>query len=375
MIVRARTALTLAVFGAALLAAGPLSGQQSGPTRIVPTNAVLITGYGTVGFTYRPAKGEGAVPSAFQTGISPIFLFQFQDRILFEAELEFELEEGVTATNLEYAQADIMVSDNLVLVIGKSLLPFGIFGERIHPSWINKMATAPPLFGHGGTGFGAPPVLGIPRDVGFVARASFPAGPVQIGLNGFVTNGFQAEEHAEEGEEEEEGEIPEVGLLASSEDITNQKMFGGRVDVVLAPWAEINISSFSGTYDARDRLYMTGFDVAGELRRNGFEFRGEYVRTRQDFETNVGISDQVRSGFYSQLSYRDGAWEPVLRYTKIFDNEIDGETEISAAAQTAIGVSYWINPSVAVMSSFEFNREDAVVMDNNRFNIHMAFGF
>lgn len=31
-------------------------------------------------------------------------LFQISDRFLFEAELEFELEEGITETGLEYAQ-------------------------------------------------------------------------------------------------------------------------------------------------------------------------------------------------------------------------------------------------------------------------------
>ena len=384
---------------AALVGAGLGSGleaQERAPDRIVPTNAVVISGYGTVGYSYQPGGDHDAVPAAFQSSISPVFLFQFQDKILFEAELEFELEDGVTATSLEYAQADIMVNDNLTLVAGKFLIPFGVFGERLHPTWINKLATMPPIFGHHGSGFGAEPLMSIPTDVGVMARAAFSAGPWQIGLNGYVTNGFQAEEHDEGGAEEEphgaaarisplgpggilrnseEGEIPEIGLPATSGDVTNNKMVGGRLDIFLPPILEFNISSFTGKYDEHDELDMSGFNFAGELREGGFEARGEYVMTWQDFEGHEGMEQLKRSGFYSQLSYRSGPWQPVVRYTKIFDDELGDEIELTAASQTAFGIDYWITPSVAVMTSYEFNREDAFTLDNDRFNLHLALGF
>jgi hypothetical protein len=376
MKVRTPWAWSLAIVGALGLAV-PLQGQERGPDRIVPTNAVVITGYGTLGYAHRPADGESAVPSAFQASFSPIFLFQFQDRILFQGELEFEIEEGVTETSLEFAQADVILTDNLSLTAGKFLLPFGVFGRRLHPSWINKMATTPPLFGHDVTGFGAEPLLAIPADVGVMAQAAFAAGDLQIGLNGYITQGYQAEEHDEGGGEAqlEEEEVPGFGLPASSEDLTNNKMVGGRLDIALPPWAEINFSAFGGKYDERDLLDLTAFNVAAELRRSGLEFRAEYLRTRQEFEGHEGLSERVRSGVYTQLSYRVREWESVLRFTKIFDDEIDGIAETTAATQLAIGLDYWIGPSVAVISSYEFNREDALNLDNDRLNIHLAFGF
>jgi hypothetical protein len=364
----------------------PLTAQERGPDRIVPTNAVVITGYATVGQSYQP---EGGLPSAFMSTVSPVFLFQFQDKLLFETELEFELEDGATATSLEYAQADIMVSDRVTVVAGKFLLPFGIFGERIHPTWINKLATMPPIYGHGENGFGAAPLMAIPSDVGVMARATLQAGRWHIGLNAYMSNGFQVEEGGH-GEEEATSaqsafratrpatvpEVPKVELIGTSGDNTNNKMVGGRVDLFLPPFVEVNLSGFTGKYDADDRLSMKGLNVAGEMRRWGFEARGEFLATWQDFETpGQGISRLKRSGLYSQLTYRMGPWEPVVRFSKIFDDEFGNVTELSAASQTALGIDYWITPSVAVMTSYEFNREDAFTLDNDRFNLHLAFGF
>ena len=62
----------------------PLAATAQG-NRIVPTNEVVITGYGTVGYTL-DTQGENA--NRFTSSVSPVFLFQFQDRVLFEAEFE-----------------------------------------------------------------------------------------------------------------------------------------------------------------------------------------------------------------------------------------------------------------------------------------------
>ena len=252
------------------------------------------------------------------------------------------------------------------------------------------MATMPPIFGHEGTGFGADPIMDIPADVGAMARTSFQVGSAIIGFNGYMTNGFQAEAHDEGGEtghdegasairavpEGGEGdEIPGIGIPASSGDVTNNKMVGGRLDIALPPWAELNISTFTGKYDEQDRLAMTGFDLAAELRRSGFEARGEYVRTRQDFEGDEGVHQLDRSGFYVQAAYRSGPWESVVRFTRIFNDRIGDETDINGASQFALGLDYWIGPSVAVMTSYEFNRETGLTIDNDRLNIHLAFGF
>ena len=82
---------------------------------------------------------------------APIFHFQFSDRVLFEGELEIETNaDGETEIATEYATIDLILNDYMALVAGKFLSPIGQFRQNIHPSWINKLPTAPVGFGHGG---------------------------------------------------------------------------------------------------------------------------------------------------------------------------------------------------------------------------------
>ncbi|MCH8143263.1 MAG: porin [Gemmatimonadetes bacterium] len=358
------TSTTRAGVGLALLlCTGLTTGLDA--QRIIPTNQVLITGYGTVGYGYQ-TQGENI--NAFTSSMNPIFLFQFQDRVLFEAEFEFALEGGVTETGLEYAQLDFIATDNLTFVAGKFLLPFGVFGDRLHPTWINKFSTAPPIYGHHVSAFGAEPLLPILSDMGVMVRGVVNAGRFNLGINMYAVQGPSIEGDPTE-------EVPELEFLASSEDGNTNKMLGGRLDIALPPWAELNVSYFNGDYDDQNVLDFTGWNVAGELRTSGFELRGEYIQTRQEIEQPTGFPTLVRQGFYGQAAYRIDAWEPVFRWTQVFDSKLDGTVTDQGAWQAGFGLDYWFSPSIAFMVGYEVNREDVVEVDNDRLVMHIAFGF
>lgn len=194
-----RAAVLLLVVGIPLglataphLAAQEDEEQKDDQSRIVPTNHAVLTGYGTAGWFYRSDD-----VNAFTASFNPIFLYQFLDRFLFEVEFEFELQGGVTETGLEYAQLDYVATDNLTLVAGKFLLPFNVFGERLHPTWINKFPTAPPIYGHHVADFGAEPLLPILSDVGVMARATVVPGRWLLSANVYGVQGPAIEEHEE----------------------------------------------------------------------------------------------------------------------------------------------------------------------------------
>ncbi len=345
----------------------PTLAQDGEGSRIIPSNAVVISGYGTVGYLYRTEKD--ALPSTFSASFAPIFLFQFQDRILFESELEFDVADGVTQTGLEYAQLDVIASDHVVLVGGKFLVPFGVFGERLHHTWINKFATPPPLYGHHTSEFGAEPLLPVLSDLGVMAKASIERGPWALTLNGYVTQGPSIE--ADEGPVV----VPELEFLGSTGDANHNKMVGGRLDVALPPWMEVNISVLNADYDENSVLDFTAWNVAAEARHKGWEVRGAYIDTHQEYETLTRFPTHQRSGFYAQASFRRGPWEPVFRFTKMFDDEIDGTPDETAARQLAFGIDYWFSPSVALMAGYEVNREGGIRIRNDRLVVHLAFGF
>lgn len=353
-------------------------GSQPGddqPTtqRVVPTNSFLVSGYGTVGYL---ARTEGDKANAFTASFNPILLFQFQDKILFEAELEFEVEDGITETGLEFAQLDYVATDNVTLVAGKFLLPFGVFSERIHPTWINKFPSSPPIYGHGGGQFGVEPLLPILADIGVMGRATVTPGPWQLGLSAYVTQGPAVEGEFEQPGEGEEGfGAPEFEFPASSGDNNTGKMPGFRVDIALPPWVEVNGSFLNGDYDDEGVLDFTAWNVAAELRYAGFEARGEYLQVRQEFETPEGFPTVRRQGFYAQASYRTGPWEPVVRWTQVFDDKVNGATVSEGAWQAGFSLDYWFSPSVALMAGYELNREDGIELENDRFLVHIAFGY
>lgn len=347
-----------------LVASVPASAvAQSRSDRIVPTANIVATGYGTVGYVYRT---DGDNENEFTAAFNPIFLYQFEDRILFEAEFEFELEGGVTETGLEYAQIDYIVGDALVLVAGKFLLPFGVFGERLHPTWINKFPTAPPVFGHHVSEFGREPIIPVLSGIGVMARVTARPGPARIALNAYITNGPAAEEGGEG--------IPELVFPSSSEDNNTNKMLGGRLDVALGT-AELNLSFFNANYDENNLLDLTGWNVAGEYRYDRLSVRGEYIQLRQEFETFEGFPTVRRHGLYAQAAYRVGNWEPVFRWTSLFDTRIDGVLEEQGASQVGIGLDYWVSPSAAIMAGYEINREQGEELGNDRLVVHFSFGF
>lgn len=178
---------TLSVMIALAAPASALRAQAAAPE---PTHAYVVSGYGTAG----AMKIENAT-SSFFASVSPIFLFQFSDRVLFESELEFELEEGATKTGLEYANIRVLPTDYVTITAGKFLLPFGVFIQRLHPTWINRFTSSPPIYGHEAEIPGLEPLLPIAADIGVMANVVRPLGGIgrDLTLSAFVSNGPAAE--------------------------------------------------------------------------------------------------------------------------------------------------------------------------------------
>ena len=91
----------------------------------------------------------------------------------------------------------VRVNDYVALVGGKFLSPIGQFRQNLHPSWINKLASAPPGFGHDG----AAPT----SDIGLQARGGFQIGNMFANYAVYASNGPELNSTFEDGEFELEG--------------------------------------------------------------------------------------------------------------------------------------------------------------------------
>jgi opacity protein-like surface antigen len=339
-----------------------------------PDTLIHMSGYADVGY----AKSESQEGSFNVGTFAPIFHFQYRDLVMLEAELEIEVaDNGETETSLEYLTIDWFVNDYMVLVAGKFLSPIGQFRQNLHPSWINKLPSAPPGFGHDG----AAPV----SDLGFQLRGGFPIGPVRTNYAFYISNGPELKAEFEDAEYELDG-VEAEGFGADSD---GEKIVGGRFGIIPFAGLELGLSAASGkatvtSIEDGDSSILAGedardYDVIGSdfsLQLSAFNLRGEYVETKVGADTGVGIAASEGATWetwYTQGAYRisQSKWELVTRYTD-FDSPHDSKDQ----QQWALGTNYLFSNSFIAKVSYEFNdgQTDSDA-DQDKFLIQMAYGF
>lgn len=153
-----------------------------------PNTLMHLAGFADVKYI-KPENGDGS----FAIGsFSPIFHYQYRDVVMLEAEVEMAVEaNGETRMDLGYMTIDWFVSDYAVIIAGKFLSPIGQFRQNIHPSWVNKMVSAPPGFGHDG----AAPI----SDMGVQIRGGYPIGGVRTNYSIYASNGPELKSETEDG--------------------------------------------------------------------------------------------------------------------------------------------------------------------------------
>lgn len=381
--------------GAAVLAAALAAGQavpaaaQQAPAPGPLANLVLA-GYG--GASYEAALAD-EFPNDFAASVSPVILYRMGSDVLFETELEFGLSGERTTTALEYAQIDYLGFEGVQIIAGKFLLPFGLFSERFHPTWINKLPSSPLVYGHAHGGVAEGALLPMLTDVGLLVRAAKPFGDWGLDLSVFVTQGprMATEEEGEGGhvdavvpgsgpglgpqfDEGHDGagasEIPPLAFGVSFEDNNKNKLLGARLGLVRGPSFEVYVSGFHAMYDPDSYLDLIGAGVAADIRRGPLEFRGEWVTLWQEFQHEDGFDTAVKPGYYAQLSRRFGALEPVARWCELLDVKVNGAVKEKGARHFAVGANYWIAATIPIKIAYEWRSEnDPHVL------VEWAFGF
>ncbi len=328
------------------------------------TSVTHLSGYASADYV---SVEDG--PSAFVANFNPMFHFLYDNRILWEAELEVEVEEnGDTSIGLEYTTVDWFLNDKLTLIAGKFLSPIGNFRQNLHPSWINKLPSAPPGFGHDG----AAPI----SEVGVQLRGVAPMGNSRLNYALFLGNGPKIEG--------EDGEIHAIEAEGFASDPDDEKVFGGRVAFLPIPSLELAVSGATG--DAAV-VEDDGIDVEGDPKRgyqvlgvdasyqwNNLDLRGEYVKQEVDpSPSSIAPEGGVWETWYAQAAYKfaDGKWEGVARYTDFQSPHADDTQE-----QLALGINYLITPSAMLKFGYESNDGEAgEITDSDRWIVQIAYGY
>lgn len=302
---------------------------------------------------------------------NPAFHFQYKDRVFFESEIEMATEEdGSTEVALEYSAVNVILGDHATLVVGKWLSPVGQFQERLHPTWINKFASAPVGFGHGG--------IQPLSDVGVQLRGAIPAGGTYFTYVVAVGNGPQGGHHGPE-------------LEGFGADNNSDKAVQGRLGFFPSPNFEVGVSFLQGSLpgepadtgpvtDADIDLY--GVDAA--YTKANWDVRVEYLNAEMtDFFGKEGHADVATSlipgtdwtAWYAQVAYRISGsnFEPVIR---VGDLDIDGHFEGDGEDQIAVGLNYWMGPSANFrINVVDRSFDEAGAEDETLVQLQFAYGF
>lgn len=341
----------------------------------------LITGYTFAGFSARHHED-----TTFSAGISPIFLWKIGDRILIEAEPEFDLEseegEGKTNVNLEYADISFVLNDYMTLRGGLFLTPFGQFPERIHPAWINKLPDFPLVYKEEG---GLVPFSSL----GFELRGAFPVHSMKFNYALYVANGPQLRTDSADGAGTLEG--------GNFDDNNSNKMLGGRIGFLPLPELEIGYSIQGGEAGGEGfhgvNFLLQGVDLAYvkdfEPIKGTVELRAEWVWSDVDTATydpdgSLGFGPlryrNRRNGGYVQLAYRPTKvsskllrdFEFVGRYDRI---DVPKQASESGDEQRfTIGLNYWIGPSAVIKAAYQLDDRE-VGSGHSGFLLQGAVGF
>ncbi|MBI3462214.1 MAG: hypothetical protein HY000_04020 [Planctomycetes bacterium] len=339
----------------------------------------LITGYGFAGIEDR--DGEN---SSFNAGFNPIFLWKLSDRIFFEGELEVELEHDEAEFDLEYAHLTYLLNDCITVGVGKFLTPFGIFPERLHPAWINKLPDFPLAFGHDGL---------VPfTSLGVQLRGGVPFWCSKLNYAFYFSNGPELNI-----------EVPnEAGNLhfENFEDINNNKAFGGRIGLLLTPELEVGHSfqvarvGPSGTPFSEVDAVLVGLDATYvqdiDWLKGRVDVRHEWIWSDVDDATfdpdgSLGFGpvsfDNRRNGGYVQVAYRPSKvehhiiknLEPVVRYDML--HRPAGAPEEFDEQRVTIGLNYWLGPSMVFKVAYQFDDKDSGEEDQDALLFQAALGF
>jgi len=329
------------------------------------TSAFHLSGYGAASYVNR----ENGNDEFSGVNFNPIFHFQYRDSILWESELELDIEDdGEIELNLEYSTIDWFINDYTALLAGKFQSPLGQFRQNLHPAWINKLPSAPPGFGHDGA---APEA-----EVGVQVRGGSPLSRAMHANYAFyVGNGPELEA--------EEGEIHGIVSEGFTRDV-DDPILGGRLGFLPVTNLEIGFSGALGKAtvtendgaeieDDPSRDYEAiGADL--HYRWRDIEARGELIRQKIDDAPGSLAEDGGRwRAWYLQLAYRLGRspWEGIARYTD-FDSPIPEQRQ----EQWMLGLDYLIAPNAIVKLGYEFNDglEEAET-DDDRWLLELAYGY
>ena len=340
------------------------------------TSKMLLTGYGSAGLTLQDHEGD----RKFYASFNPIFLWKMSDRLLFEGELEAELQDHETTLALEMAQISYLLNDYMTVGAGKFLNPMDYFVDRQHMGWVNKLPDKP-LAVYDGI---------LPEtEVGVQIRGGVPVGSTKFGYAVYAAN---APELRVAGDE--------LGTLEwdNFENVGKHVAVGSRVGFYPIPELEFgygfqfaNVAPVGYTPNVNSLLQSVDASYVRDSERlkGILNLKAQWAWSHVDQFTYDPAAaaggpynfNNNRNGGYFQAAYRPSRvgngflknLEPVVRYDLLHQNRTP--TGVDEHRYT-IGLDYWLAPTSVFKVAYEFDHQSGPSADrHNGLYLQFVTGF
>ena len=355
--------------------------KSSAQAQVARTSKFAIVGYTSVSAKFN--KEDGA---AFNNLIfNPILLWQPHKNIVIEAEMETEIEGSETKIDMGYANASFFLNKYLTLRTGKFISPFGIFQDRLHPSWINKLPTVPVGTGEDELG------VGPTSEIGIDFRGGIPLGSAKMNYSIFFANGAQL--ITDPTDPGKQGTL----TYGNAETINKKLTGGGRVGFLPLSNSSLevgfsyrngNVGDKNSAYKsigsqmyALDLTYVKQLDfikglldVKAQWNKVNVD-RADYTDPDDPTGNTLYTFDNKRNSFFTQAAYRPSMsqskflkkTELVFRYAGF--NPPTGAKGLEEIKQYTYGINYWFTWRTAFKAAYQSQK------NNNAFFLQVAVGF
>ena len=337
------------------------------------SSQVLLTGYGTAGFS-----ALSHTDPSFDAQFNPMLLWKVSDKLLFEGELELELEDGETSTKLEQAHLSYLATDWITFDAGKFLNPMNSFVERYHMGWVNRLPDKP-LAVYDGL---------LPETyVGAQVRGGLPIGTSKVNYSAFVGNAPKVINGV--------GADDDAGTLGMFE-WDNFGNEGGRIasggHLGFLPVAELEIGyglHYSGLADSSDHVLIQSADLNyvrdSDALRGLLRLNAQWVWSHMGSGTydNNGTPlafQNNRNGGYTQLAYRatKANFDFLRRVEAVFRYDCLQQKNTPVGYDEnryTFGLNYWLTPKTVFKVAYQLDDKSKGATDNSGVLVQFATGF
>ena len=340
----------------------------------------LLTGYGSAGFISQDNGGDKKFGATF----NPIFLWKLNDRLLFEGELEAELEGSETSIALEMAHVSYVLNDYVTIGAGKFLNPMDYFVERQHMAWVNKFPDKPLAVYDG---------LLPETQLGAQIRGAVPVGATKIGYAVYLANASALNSDTNSVAPEELGTL----LFNNHDNVGKHIAVGGRVGFFPIPELELGYGvqfadvapPQSGTVNSLMQSVDLSYVRISERLKGTINLKAQWVWSHIDkytYDSGSAIGgpftfNNNRDGGYAQLAYRPSGvadafvknLEPVFRFDML--NQANTPTGTDET-RYSVGLNYWLGPSSVFKLAYEFDHQSGPNADpHDGVLVQFAAGF